>query len=257
MDWKVVFITGAANGIGLDMVRGFCKSGYKVKMIDINQDLLIQRERELKEKGFHVSIDFCDVTDEHSVKEKIESTIDKYGKIDVLVNNAGIQHVALIEDFSTQKFKQLLDVMVTGAFITTKHVFPGMKKNNFGRIINMSSINGLIGFAGKSAYNSAKHGLIGLTKVAALEGANFGITANAICPGYIDTDMVRGQLEDLAKTRNISLHQVLEQIIYPLVPQKRLIPVSEVTQLALYLASEKTSSITGQSMVIDGGYTVQ
>jgi 3-hydroxybutyrate dehydrogenase len=132
-----------------------------------------------------------------------------------------------------------------------------MKKKQFGRIINIASINGLIGFAGKSAYNSAKHGVIGLTKVAALETAPYHITVNAICPGYVDTALVRGQFEDLAKTRNIPVENVLEEVLYPLVPQKRLISVDEIASLALYLASDAAKGITGQAVVLDGGYTAQ
>ena len=132
-----------------------------------------------------------------------------------------------------------------------------MKKQAFGRIINIASVNGLIGFAGKSAYNSAKHGLIGLTKVAALEGAEHHITVNALCPGYVDTPLVKNQLAELAKTRNIPLSRVMEEVIFPLVPQKRLLKVEEIANYALFLADEKAAAVTGQAVVIDGGYTVQ
>ncbi|MBN8789199.1 MAG: SDR family oxidoreductase [Terrimonas sp.] len=151
----------------------------------------------------------------------------------------------------------MVDVMLTAPFIAIKHVLHYMKQKQFGRIINMASVNGLIGLAGKVAYNSAKHGLIGLTKVAALETATQGITVNAVCPGYVDTELVRNQLVDLAKTRNITLEKVLEEVIYPLVPQKRLLQVEEIADLVFFLASEKSAGITGQSMVIDGAYTVQ
>ena len=132
-----------------------------------------------------------------------------------------------------------------------------MKKQTFGRIINIASINGLIGFAGKSAYNSAKHGLIGLTKVAALEGAEYNITVNALCPGYVDTDLLKNQLSELAQTRNIPVSSVLKEVIFPLVPQKRLLNAEEIAYYALFLASEKARGVTGQAVVIDGGYTVQ
>jgi 3-hydroxybutyrate dehydrogenase len=132
-----------------------------------------------------------------------------------------------------------------------------MKKQKNGRIINMASINGVIGFSGKSAYNSAKHGVIGLTKVAALEGAEHGVTVNALCPGYVDTPLVRNQLKDLASTRNVALEKVLEQVIYPLVPQKRLLSVEEIADYALFLASEKAKGVTGQAVLLDGGYTAQ
>ena len=128
-----------------------------------------------------------------------------FGRIDILVNNAGLQYVSPIEEFPTEKFELLIKVMLTAPFIGIKNVFPIMKEQGFGRVINMASINGVIGFAGKAAYNSAKHGVIGLTKVAALEGAAHGITVNALCPGYVDTPLVRNQLKDLSITRNVSL----------------------------------------------------
>ena len=132
-----------------------------------------------------------------------------------------------------------------------------MKEQGWGRIINIASINGLIGFAGKAAYNSAKHGVIGLTKVAALEGALHGITVNALAPGYVDTPLVRGQIADLAKTRNIPEESALVEVILAQVPQKKLLDVSEIADYALFLASDKAKSVTGQAVVIDGGYTAQ
>ncbi len=163
----------------------------------------------------------------------------------------------MIEDFPTDKFEFMIKIMLTAPFIATKKVFPIMKKQGFGRIINMASINGVIGFAGKAAYNSAKHGLIGLTKVAALEAADSGITVNALCPGYVDTPLVRGQFNDLSKTRNIPLENVLEEVLYPLVPQKRLLDVQEIADYAMFLASDKAKGITGQACILDGGYTAQ
>jgi 3-hydroxybutyrate dehydrogenase len=132
-----------------------------------------------------------------------------------------------------------------------------MKKQNYGRIINMASVNGLVGFAGKSAYNSAKHGLIGLTKVAALEVAAYNITVNAVCPGYVNTTLVQNQLSDLAKTRDVPHDKILEEVIFPLVPQKRLLEINEISNYVLFLASDKALGITGQAVVIDGGYIAQ
>src|SRR5699024_2839555 len=175
----------------------------------------------------------------------------------IFINNAEMQHVDLEEDLPTEKFDVMLRIMVTAPFIISKHCFPIMKKQKFGRIINVASINGLIGFAGKAAYNSAKHGIIGLTKVLAVEGASFGITVNALCPGYVDAPLVRNQFEDLAATRNISVENVLDRVFYPLVPQQRLIELEELTSYMLFLANKTTKGVTGQSIVIDGGYTVQ
>ncbi|TQE90486.1 3-hydroxybutyrate dehydrogenase [Ureibacillus terrenus] len=254
MKGKTLFITGSAQGIGFEIAKHFAEAGTNVVISDINQEKI---DRALKELPGHVSGIVCDVTKEEQIKQAIDFTVEKYGSIDILINNAGIQHVAFIEDFPTEKFEQMIKIMLTAPFITMKHTIPHMKKNGYGRIINIASINGLIGFAGKSAYNSAKHGVIGLTKVAALETASHNITVNAICPGYVDTALVRGQFEDLAKTRNIPVENVLEEVLYPLVPQKRLIATEEIASLALFLASDAAKGITGQAVVLDGGYTAQ
>lgn len=132
-----------------------------------------------------------------------------------------------------------------------------MKKQGYGRIINMASINGVIGFAGKAAYNSAKHGVIGLTKVAALEGAAHGITVNALCPGYVDTPLVKNQLKEITETKNIPVEKVMEDVIYPLVTQKRLLSVQEIADYAVFIASDKAKGVTGQAIIMDGGYTIQ
>ncbi|MCM3757993.1 3-hydroxybutyrate dehydrogenase [Sporosarcina aquimarina] len=254
VEGNVLFITGAARGIGFDIAKAFSESGAKVVLSDLSQQAIDEAVSQL---SGDVSGIVCDVTKEEDIQAAIEFTVKTYGKIDILVNNAGMQHVSFIEEFPTEKFELLVKIMLTAPFIAIKHAMPYMKKQKFGRIINMASINGVIGFAGKAAYNSAKHGVIGLTKVAALESATDGVTVNAICPGYADTKLVRDQFNDLAKTRNVEVEQVLEEVLYPLVPQKRLIDVKEITDLALYMSSESAKGITGQAIVLDGGYTAQ
>jgi 3-hydroxybutyrate dehydrogenase len=254
---KVVFITGAARGIGFEIGEHFAMNGAKVVLSDINQEGLDEAVDELKDRGFDAIGIKCDVTSEEEVKAGIDKTVEHFGRIDVLINNAGIQHVAPIEEFPIEKFELLIKIMLTAPFIATKFAFPHMKKQKFGRIINMASINGLIGFAGKAAYNSAKHGVIGLTKVSALEGAEHGITVNAMCPGYVDTPLVRNQLQDISSTRGVPLEKVLEEVIYPLVPQKRLLSVEEIADYSMFLASDKAKGVTGQAIVLDGGYTAQ
>src|SRR5690625_1437212 len=254
---QVVFITGAASGIGYATGVDFLKKGYQVVFSDVNQAGLEAVEGNLKQYQEQLMVIRCDVTQEVEIEQAIKKIMDTYNRIDIVINNAGMQHVDLVEDFPTEKFDVMMRIMVTAPFIISKHCFPIMKKQKFGRIINMASINGLIGFAGKAAYNSAKHGIIGLTKVLALEGASYGITVNALCPGYVETPLVRNQFEDLAATRNISVENVLEEVIYPLVPHQRLIELEELTSYMLFLANKTTKGVTGQSIVIDGGYTVQ
>ncbi|MBO2536654.1 3-hydroxybutyrate dehydrogenase [Rummeliibacillus suwonensis] len=257
LEGKVAFITGSASGIGLEIAKTFAKEGAKVVISDMNKEKSDQIALELKEQGFEALSAPCDVTDEEAYKNSLELAYETFGKLDILVNNAGLQHVAPIEEFPTDKFELLVKVMLTAPFIGIKNVFPMMKKQGFGRVINMASINGVVGFAGKAAYNSAKHGVIGLTKVAALEGAEHGITVNALCPGYVDTPLVQNQLKDIAKTRNISVDKVVEEVFFPLVPQKRLLDVSEIADYAVFLASDKARGITGQAVILDGGYTAQ
>lgn len=257
MSKQVVFVTGAASGIGKQIGETFLKEGKIVVFSDINQEKLDAVVDEYTTKGWAADSVLCDVTNEEAINKAIDYTVEKHGRLDILVNNAGLQHVAMIEDFPTAKYEFMLKVMLTAPFIAIKRAFPTMKKQGFGRVINMASINGVIGFAGKAAYNSAKHGLIGLTKVAALEAVDLGITVNAICPGYVDTPLVRGQFEDLSKTRKIPLENVLEEVLYPLVPQKRLIDVQEIADYVSFLASDKAKGITGQPVILDGGYTAQ
>nr|WP_174506273.1 3-hydroxybutyrate dehydrogenase [Acinetobacter sp. Marseille-Q1620] len=254
---KVAFITGSASGIGLEIAKKFAHEGAKVVISDLNVEKCDEAVAALKADGHEALAAPCDVSNELAYQAAIEQAHQIFGRLDILINNAGFQYVAAIEDFPTETFQKLLNVMLVGSFVGIKHAFPIMKAQKYGRIINMASINGLIGFAGKAGYNSAKHGVIGLTKVAALEAARDGITVNALCPGYVDTPLVRGQISDLAKTRNVSETSALEDVILAMVPQKRLLSVEEIADYAIFLASEKAGGITGQAVVMDGGYTAQ
>ena len=253
-DGKVAFVTGAAGGIGFRIAERLAEAGARVTLADLDGGAARAAAERIGRGASGVG---ADVGSEEAVRAALEATIQAHGRLDLLVNNAGLQHVSPVEDFPAAKFELLVRVMLFGPFYAIKTAFPVMKRQGYGRILNVASINGLVGFAGKAAYNSAKHGVIGLTKVTALEGAAHGITVNALAPGYVDTPLVRNQLADLARTRNVPLEKVLEEVIYPLVPMRRLLQVDEVVGYALYLLSDAAAGITGAVAVMDGGYTAQ
>ncbi len=254
---RVAFVTGAASGIGLAIAQALAEEGARVALSDLREQAVREEAEALAARGRTAVGIACDVTREAELTGALDEAAGRLGPIDVLVNNAGLQHVSPIESFPTEKFELLVKIMLVAPFVATKHVFAGMKERRFGRIVNIASINGLVGFAGKAAYNSAKHGVIGLTKVAALEGAPHGITVNALCPGYVDTPLVRNQLGDLARTRGVPVERVLEDVIFPLVPMRRLLSTRDVSDYVLFLASDKAGCVTGQAVVVDGGYTAQ
>jgi 3-hydroxybutyrate dehydrogenase len=254
---RVAFITGAAGAIGRQVALDLARQGARLALSDLPGPGLDAAVAALRDQAFDVHAAPCDLTRDAALEAAIDGAAARWGRLDVLVNNAGLQHVAMLESFPTEKFELLLKVMLVAPFVAIKRVFPIMKRQGWGRVVNVASINGLVGFAGKAGYNSAKHGVIGLTKVAALEGAPHGITVTALCPGYVDTPLVRNQLGDLARTRGVPLERVLEEVIYPLVPMRKLISVEDVGAYVAFLASEKGRFVTGVPVVLDAGYTAQ
>jgi len=254
---RIAFVTGAASGIGLQIAEDFARAGARVCVADLNEPAARAAADAIRSAGGEAIGVRCDVTREPELDAALDQAVAAWGRIDILVNNAGLQFVSPLEELPAEKFELLLRVMLIAPFLATKKVFPLMKRQRYGRILNMASVNGLVGFAGKAAYNSAKHGLIGLTRVAALEGAPHGITVNALCPGYVDTPLVQNQLGDLARTRDVPLDRVLEDVIYPLVPIRRLLTPPEIAAYAVFLVGEQAGGVTGQPVVIDGGYTAQ
>jgi 3-hydroxybutyrate dehydrogenase len=185
----------------------------------------------------------------------IEATLQSSGRIDVLVNNAGIQHVAPLQDFPIEKWDAILSINLSSAFHTTRLVLPSMLGNKWGRIINIASAHGLVASPFKSAYVTAKHGMVGLTKVTALETAEQGITCNAVCPGYVYTPLVEAQIEGQAKAHGILREQVIRDVLLAQQPNKRFATVEELGALAVFLASDAAASITGVALPVDGGWT--
>ena len=191
------------------------------------------------------------------VAEMIESAVDEFGRVDILVNNAGIQHVAPIETFPRDKWDAVLAINLSSAFHATQAVFAGMKAQGWGRIVNISSAHGLIASPFKAAYVAAKHGILGLTKVVALEGAEFGVTCNAVCPGYVWTPLVEQQIDDQAKSHGITREDVIRNVMLARQPNKRFVTVEEIGTMVLFLCGPGGQSITGAALPIDGGWISQ
>ncbi len=250
---KIAIVTGAGSGIGKGIAKKFSENGAFVVIAEYDENKGKEAAKEIRNSIFIKT----DVSDEESVKNMVSKTIDEFKKIDILVNNAGLQYIAKVEDFPLEKWNQLIGVMLTGTFLCTKYVVPHMKRNKWGRIINISSAHGKVASPWKSAYVAAKHGVIGFTKVIAKELAEFNITANSICPGYVLTPLVKNQIKDLAKQYDIPEEEVPEKVLLKDQPIKTLVTVEEVAELALYLASEKAKHITSQALSIDGGWTAQ
>jgi 3-hydroxybutyrate dehydrogenase len=249
-----VFITGASSGIGLGIARLLGKN-HQVTISDCVKSAVLAAQTDLAREGIEVNAQVFDVCDADHLAG-LKQTAEDSG-VDVLINNAGIQHVAAIEDFPPEKFQQLIDVMLVGPAMTTRAVIPAMKQRNFGRIINVGSVHSLVASAYKSAYVSAKHGLIGLAKTVALEVAKSDITINTLCPGYVDTDMVRNQIQQQAKVHGIPESEVVEKIMLKNMPKKQFVSIEELAGTVEFLIGPYARSITAQAITLDGGWTAQ
>ncbi|GAA0763161.1 3-hydroxybutyrate dehydrogenase [Psychroflexus lacisalsi] len=254
---KTALITGSTSGIGYTIARAFASKGYNVMFhgLETNGSEIARKVAE----EYNVKTDFSNANLMHpeEIEKLIKTTFKKFETIDILINNAGIQYVSPLEEFPLEKWNAIIAINLTAAFITSKTVWVGMKKNNFGRIINISSVHGLRASEFKSAYVSAKHGIIGLTKVLGLEGAGSNITCNAICPGYVKTPLVEGQIKDQSKAHGLTEEEVVQKVMLKKQAVKEFIPEEKISELALFLAAENSSAITGSSFTLDGGWTAQ
>ncbi len=250
---KTAFVTGAASGIGQSIAERFAKEGYRVIVSDLNLAGAQAVCDKLTSEGLQAVPYELDVSN----AEAIEKVGSDFPEIDVLVNNAGIQHVAKIEEFPADKWALLTNILLVGPAMLTRAVMPGMKARNFGRIINVGSIHGLIASPYKSAYVAAKHGLIGFSKVIALETGEFDITINTICPSYVKTPLVEKQITATAKEHGISEEEVVNNIMLQPMPKKAFISLEELSDTALFLTSSAARNITAQTMVLDGGWVAR
>jgi 3-hydroxybutyrate dehydrogenase len=257
MDAKVAVVTGSTSGIGLGIAKALAAQGCHVVInsyTDDENDHAIAEDI-AKQTGVKTLYVQADMSKGEECKKLIDTATEKLGPVQILVNNAGIQHVAAIEDFPIEKWNAILAINLSSAFHTIRAAVPNMKKEKWGRIINIASAHGLRASPFKSAYVSAKHGIIGLTKTVGLELAEHGVTCNAICPGYVNTPLVEKQIPDQMKTHNMSREDVIRNVILERQPTKEFVSVSDISDMALFLCSASAAQVTATALSIDGGWT--
>jgi len=254
---KVALVTGSTSGIGLAIARAYAAQGADICINGFGDAAAIEKERSGIEKDFGVKAIYsgADMSKGDQTQAMVTDTIKQLGAVDILVNNAGIQFVSPVEEFPPEKWEQILAINLSSAFYASRAAIPGMKAKKWGRIINTASAHALVASPFKSAYVAAKHGIAGFTKTVALETATFGITANAICPGYVWTPLVEKQIPDTMAARGLTREQVINDVLLHAQPTKQFVTVDEVAALAVYLAGDMARSITGAIISIDGGWT--
>ncbi|WP_029134960.1 3-hydroxybutyrate dehydrogenase [Sedimenticola selenatireducens] len=252
MQNKVAVVTGGASGIGRAVAEKLASVGCKVVIADFNPET-----GSVAAEQIGASFVQADLSDAEQCRSVIAQAAELHGSVDILVNNAGFQHISPIEEFPVEQWNKLIGVMLTAPFLLMRYAWPMMKQNGWGRVINIASVHAMVASPFKAGYISAKHGVIGLTKTAALEGGEFGITVNAICPAYVRTPLVENQIADQARTRGIREDQVVTDVMLKNAAIKKLIEPEEVANLVAFLASDQASSITGSSLTIDSGWTAQ
>jgi len=254
---KTALVTGSTSGIGLGIAEALAAQGANVVLNGLGDPAEVERLRARLVDTYRVTVryDAADMSKPDAIDAMLESAITELGGVDVLVNNAGIQYVAPLEDFPVSKWDAILAINLSAAFHTTRLALPRMKKNGWGRVVNIASAHALVASPYKAAYVAAKHGIAGLTKTVALEVAEQGVTVNAICPGYVWTPLVEKQIPDTAKARGLTEDQVKRDVLLAAQPTKKFVTVGEVAALTAFLASDAAASITGAILPVDGGWT--
>lgn len=256
---KSAVVTGSTSGIGLAIARALAHAGANVMLNGFGEPAAVaQLCTELAaETGVQVRHHGADISKGDEVARLIADTEEAFGSVDILINNAGIQFVAPIDEFPEEKWMAIQNIVLNGSYHAIKAALPGMKRRNWGRIINISSAHGLVASPFKSAYIAAKHGQVGLTKTVALEVAETGITCNAICPGYVRTPLVEAQVANQAQVHGLPPERVIREVILATQPSKRFIEVEEIAALTVFLCGDLARSITGAAIAIDGGWTAR
>ncbi len=255
---RVSIVTGGARGIGLACAKALADAGSQIAICDLDRDASVAAAASVRaDFGVTARGYALDVRDATAVQGVVDAIARDFGSIDHLVNNAGVQHVAPIGDFPLAKYELVRSVDLDGVFYATRAVWPYLTRRGRGRIVNIASVQGLLGSPFKAAYVAAKHGVVGLTKVTAIEGAGVGITVNAICPGAVMTDLIRDQAADLVAAfgGGISDDEALDRAFLEAMPTRRFIEPAEVAALCAYLCSDLAKSITGAPIPIDGGWS--
>jgi len=256
---KTALITGSTSGIGLAYAKALAGEGANVVINGFGDAAAIEKERLALEAagGAKALYSGHDLTKVDQIEAMMKEAADAFGGVDILINNAGMQHVAPVEEFPVDKWNLIIALNLNSAFHTTRLALPYMKQKKWGRIIQTASAHSLTASPFKSAYVTAKHGLAGFTKTVALEAATFGITANCISPGYVWTPLVENQIPDTMKARGMTREQVMNDVLLAGQPTKQFVTVEQVAAMALFLCSDAASNITGANMSIDGGWTAQ
>lgn len=256
---KSAIITGSTSGIGLAIAKHLSELGANILLNGFGDKAQIESEiRDLKQQNsIQVLYSPADMSKTEEIQTMVKEALNAFKRIDIIVNNAGIQHVFPIQDFPQEKWDAILNINLSSAFKLIKAVLPGMLEHNWGRIINIASAHGLVASPYKSAYVAAKHGLVGLTKVVALETAETNITCNAICPGYVKTPLVEKQIAEQAKAHNISEDRVIREILLKSQPNKKFIQAEHVAEFTAFLCSDAGEAMTGEILMMDGGWTAQ
>jgi len=254
---RAAIVTGAGSGIGRAIAQSLAAQGAAVCIGDINLEAARAVASEIERANGRALAVRADVSQRGQVQAFVAETARAFGRLDILVNNAGLQFIAPIEEYPEERWDQLIGIMLTGTFLCTKYALPHMIARRWGRVVNISSIHGLVASPFKSAYVSAKHGIIGFTRTLALEVAERGITANAICPGYVRTPLVENQIADQAKVHGIPPQEVVERIMLAPAAIKRLLEPDEIAAAVLYLCSENARGITGSVLAVDAGWTAR